>query len=167
MIEGPVWLVCAVVHEEGFGGVRLDEGLERGQGDDLLKAEDALGGDMELPAARGPVARLGEQHREAPHVMERAEVVILVLVTVLPVAMVVHAGQEHGAARAAARGRGKGMREANALRRELVQARRLDHPIAVSAERFGAVVVRDEEHDVSVRGTRRRGEHRQPDEQHQ
>jgi len=61
----------------------------------------------------------------------------------------------------------QGVSEANALRCKLVETGRLHHPVAVGAERFGPVVVRDEEHDVAARGTSRRGEHRQRGRQHQ
>ena len=161
MVEGPVRLVRAVVDKERFGGVRLDEGLERRQRDDVVEPEDALRSDVELAAARRAVASLGEHRRKAPHVRERAEMMVLVLVAVLPVAMVVHAGQQDRSARAATRRRRERVGEANALRRELVEAGCRDDAIAIRANGLAAVIVRDEEHDVALRSVRGRGDHRQ------
>ncbi len=74
--------------------------------------------------------------------------VITVLVAVLAVGVVVQAGEDYGAARAAACGGAEGIGEARALGSEGVEVRSFDDGISIASKGLESVVVAYEQDDI-------------------
>ena len=117
-----------------------------------MKRVGGLGGDVEFPDAGGAVAGFAEQHRQALDAVEGLKVMVVMLEAIHAVAVIVLAGEDDGARRAAARGGAEGVGEARAVGGEGVEVRGLDDRVAVAAEGVEAMVVGDDHDDVGPRG---------------
>ena len=126
-------------------------------GEHRLKRIDGLGADVKFPDPRRAVASRREQYRQALHVVERLEMVVVMLQAIHAVAMVLLAREDHRTRRTAARRGAKRVSEPRAIRRQRVEVGRLDHRVAVAAERIATVIVSDDQYDVGSHRHRRRG----------
>src|SRR5262249_38085175 len=93
------------------------------------------------------IARLAHQHRQALYVVERAKVMIDMLVAVLTVLVVEQPGQDDRAAGAAACRGAKGIAKERAGGGQRVEVRSLKHRIAITAGVL-PLIVGDEQNDV-------------------
>lgn len=105
--------------------------------------------DMELPAARRPIASRAQVGRQTRHVNESAELVIVMLVTELAVQVVVKARKNDRPTCTATGGGTKGTFKENSLASEIVQMGRLYNWIPVTTC-VSTVVVGHKQDDIPL-----------------